>query len=452
MSGEPPFSVSDFLDEAGIDPGRIDDEQAKRINDALVSLDPDLYGTGGDGSGGDTGPSTLDGTLDDEEFPGGSVQEFGASISASGNVAVVGAPGTDLGDGNDEGVAQVFERSNGSFERVATLTASQPGDRVGENVDVDGNVAVVGAPGTTNSAGGTVGEIYVYEKGGGTWNTTPEIALSNADNLQDEGPSDQQPPELNPQPPSQPNDPTFGSILAIEDDTIVAIGRPSDFDNVGLLQFRPRQTGDPIPGSGQGSSWVYIDQFVDLVLPTDAATDGGLSILTNDDPDDQVARVFPVGVNPTFERFGPGNDRGLSDVPGFGALGDVTNPTGSDPVAFVGAEDRVLVYEATSTGGRVSDFPNSNTAALNPSSGITGVGFGTSSLAVDGPTAVVGAPAESTSSGAGAVYQFQRSGGSRSQARRIAAPAGVTNFGADLSLGPNTIYVGDGSSVYTYVR
>lgn len=122
-----------------------------------------MYGAGGgDGDGGDTGPTTLDGALDNDEFPDGSVWGFGASISADRNTALVGTPGTDLGDGGDEDVAQVFERSDGSYERVATLTAFQPGDRVGENVDVDGDVAVVGAPGTTDSTGDVVGEIYVY--------------------------------------------------------------------------------------------------------------------------------------------------------------------------------------------------------------------------------------------------------------------------------------------------
>lgn len=398
-----------------------------------------MYGSGdGGGDDGEAEPPILDGSLD-----GGTLEEFGFSIAADGDTAVVGAPGSDLGDGDDEGVALVFGRSDGSYGQAATLTASQPGDRVGENVDVDGDTAVVGAPGTVNAAGNQVGEIYVYEKSGGAWNTTPEIALSDADNLQDEGPNDSQPPELNP----QPSTPTFGSVLAIEEDTIVAIGQPQDFGLPGLLQFRPREMDDPIPDGGQGSSWVFIDQFVDLLLPTDVATDGGFPILTNDDPDRQNARVFPVGVNPAFERFGPD-----TDISGFGALGDIANPSGSTLRAFVGATDQVLVYEATSTGGLAPDFPDTATATLIPSTGATGVGFGTSSLAADGTTAVVGAPAEPTSDGTGAVYRFERSGGSWSRVDRIIAPAGVTDFGTTLSLGTNAIYVGDGSDVYTYTR
>jgi len=443
MSDEPPFALTDFLEEANLNPESVSDDQAKRINDALVDLNPALYGIGG-GGGGDTQPPTLDGSLDSNEFPGGSIEDFSASIAANEDTAVVGAPGTDLGDGSDEGVAQVFERSNGSFDQVATLTASQPGDRVGENVDVEGTTAVVGAPGTTDPSGGTVGEIYVYTKTGGSWNTTPEIALSNADNIQPK----QSTPDLDPSPISNPGVDPFGSVLAIENSTIVAIAQPDGFFGPGLVQFRPRQSGDPDPsGSGPESSWVYIDQFVDLTLPTDIGTDNGLSILTNDDSDDQVARVFPVGVTPAFTRLGPGFDPS-NPISGFGAIGDITNPSGTDPIALVGATDQVLVYESSGFRGDVPEFPDTETTSLTPSTGATGAGFGNSSLAVEGTTVVVGAPNE----GDGVVYQFQRSGGSWNQSNRITAPSGVTNFGVNLSLDLNTIYVGDGSSVYTFSR
>lgn len=159
-------------------PRNIDVDKTERINDALAELNPELYGTGCGDGGGNTGPPTLDGSLDTTEFPGGSLQKFGASISASGNIAVVGALGTNLGDGSDEGVAQVLKRSNDSFTQAATLTASRPGDPVGESVAVDGNAAIVGMPGTNS---GTV-EVYIYSKTGGRRNRSPEFTLTNADN------------------------------------------------------------------------------------------------------------------------------------------------------------------------------------------------------------------------------------------------------------------------------
>ena len=430
MSGEPPFSLADFLDEAGIDPENVDADETERINDALADLNPELYGTGGGDGGGDSGPPTLDGSLDTTEFPGGSIQEFGASISASGNTAVVGAPGTNLGDGSDEGVAQVFERSNGSFQQVATLTASQPGDRVGENVAVDGNTAIVGAPGTNSGAG----EVYIYTKTGGSWSNSADFALTNADN--ETGIDESSVPTFDPG--SSPVQ--FGSVVDIEGDIIVAGARPSNFGLVGYNAFQ--RSTDP-----STSDWVWIDSFVDISggTFTDVATDSGVGLLINQDPTDQVFRVFPTQPSPSFERYGPGNTSG--SIPGFGTEGDISSGT-----VFVGATDKMLVFEQTGVGTQIPTYNDAPTATLKPSTGVTGVGFGTSSVAADGTDVVVGAPGETTSGGTGAVYQFQRSSGSWGQTRRITAPSGVSSFGTSLSLGPNTIYVGDGNNVYTFAR
>ena len=65
---------------------------------------------------------------------------------------------------------------------------------------------------------------------------------------------------------------------------------------------------------------------------------GQLWILNPDDGDatDQVARVFPVGVNPTFERFGPRNDSSIQNISGSGALGATTNYERGDNPGSVG--------------------------------------------------------------------------------------------------------------------
>ncbi|WP_435100086.1 hypothetical protein [Halorubrum sp. N11] len=439
MSGKPPFSLSDFLDEAGIDPENIDADETERINDALAELNPELYGTGRGDGGSNTGPPTLDGSLDNNEFPGGSLQEFGASISASGNTAVVGAPGTDLGDGDDEGVAQVFERSNGSFQQVATLTASEPGDRVGENVDIDGNTAVVGAPGTVS--GDEYGEIYVYERSGDTWDTSPVFQLTDADDERGE-------PNETSGTVSPPDDyPRFGEVLEFQGDIIATLARGGpDARKAGLLVFR-RTENSP-------TEWTWIRTYIDFGDPADipvhVATNGEYVLLTNSYPDiNQVARVFPVDDIDTFDDTGPGTE----PVSEFGAVGDIVQSAGDTyPTILIGAANEIRVYEAgadTDGFGPDFDLPEEVSETL---SGPTGVGFGTSSLAADGTTAVVGAPSEPMTDGTGAVYRFERGSGSWSQVDRITAPSGVTNFGTSLSLGPSTIYVGDGSNVYTYTR
>lgn len=434
VSSEPPFSLADFLRESGIDPERVDADEAERINEALAELDPTLYGAGG----GDTAPPTLDGSLDDSEFPDGSLREFGASVSTTDtdDTAVVGAPGSDLGDGSDEGVALVFERSNGSFEQVATLTASQPGDRVGQNVAVDGNTAIVGAPGTNSGTG----EVYIYTKTSGSWSSSADFALTNADN--ETGIDESSVPTFDPGSSPVP----FGSVVDIEGDIVVAGARPSNFGLVGYNAFQ-RSTN---PST---SDWIWIDSFVDFQRFTDIATDSGVGLLINQDPDDSVFRVFPAEPSPPFGRYGPGNTGG--GIPSFGAVGDITD-VGGNLTVFVGAAEKLLVFEQTGTqtvgSVQIPTYNDAATAVLNPSSGVTGAGFGTSSVAADGTDVVVGAPGEVSSPGVGAVYQFRRSGGAWGQSRRIGAPSGVTNFGTTLGLGPNTIYVGDGSNVYTYTR
>lgn len=51
MSGEPPYSLEDFLLESDIE-APVASTQQERINDALEDLNSSLYGTGGSGSGG----------------------------------------------------------------------------------------------------------------------------------------------------------------------------------------------------------------------------------------------------------------------------------------------------------------------------------------------------------------------------------------------------------------
>ena len=99
--------------------------------------------------------------------------------------------------------------------------------------------------------------------------------------------------------------------------------------------------------------------------------------------------MFPTKPSPPFGRYGPGNTGG--NIPGFGAEGDISSGT-----VFVGATDKMLVFEQTGTqtvgGTQIPTYNDASTAVLNPSSGATGVGFGTSSVAADGTTVVVGAP------------------------------------------------------------
>ena len=94
---------------------------------------------------------------------GATGDEFGDSVSISGNTVVVGAPAAD----NGLGAAYVFLESGAGWTnltQVATLTASDAavGDSFGGSVSISGSTVVVGASNATLGANGSQGAAYVY--------------------------------------------------------------------------------------------------------------------------------------------------------------------------------------------------------------------------------------------------------------------------------------------------
>ena len=98
---------------------------------------------GGWATGNETAKRTASDAADDDNF--------GTSVALDGNTAVIGAPGADDNDnGIDSGSAYVFTRnaSTGAWSQQTKLTASSDGaagDALGISVALDGDTAVVGA-------------------------------------------------------------------------------------------------------------------------------------------------------------------------------------------------------------------------------------------------------------------------------------------------------------------
>ena len=88
---------------------------------------------------------------------------FGVAVDVRGDRALVGAPGADA----DRGAAYVFEWSGTAWTAAGKLVAADrmPGDIFGAAVAIDGDTALVGAPGRN----GTSGAAYVFVKEGDTW-------------------------------------------------------------------------------------------------------------------------------------------------------------------------------------------------------------------------------------------------------------------------------------------
>ena len=103
--------------------------------------------------------------------------DFGQSVSISGEVAIVGARDeTDTGV-SGSGAAYVFARSGITWYREAILHAPAPAEDLffGASVDLWDDVAVVGASG----ADGDTGRVYLYQRYAARWNLVAVLAASD---------------------------------------------------------------------------------------------------------------------------------------------------------------------------------------------------------------------------------------------------------------------------------
>jgi len=100
---------------------------------------------------------------------GAADDQFGYSVSVSGDVAVVGVPRDD-DNGNNFGSAYVYRFDGTSWVEEAKLLASDgaSGDYFGSSVSVSGDVALVGAR-RDDANGSESGSAYVYHFDGTSW-------------------------------------------------------------------------------------------------------------------------------------------------------------------------------------------------------------------------------------------------------------------------------------------
>lgn len=105
---------------------------------------------------------------------------FGASVSLSGNTALIGAPGDDDA-GSNSGSAYIFREIDGTWQQVVKLRAADmaAGDSFGTSVALVGATAVVGAWGD-DDAGSFSGSAYVFREIGGVWTQIAKLSASDA--------------------------------------------------------------------------------------------------------------------------------------------------------------------------------------------------------------------------------------------------------------------------------
>ncbi len=145
---------------------------------------------------------------------------FGASVSVSGDTALVGAWQDEVGGNVNQGSAYVFVRSGGVWSEQQKLVASDgAADDYFGLVSVSGDTAVVGAPHDVVGPNGGEGSAYVFVRDGGVWSEQQELVASDGADYD-----------------------MFGISVSLSGDTAV-VG--ADYDDVG-------------GSTNQGSAYVFV--------------------------------------------------------------------------------------------------------------------------------------------------------------------------------------------------
>jgi len=107
---------------------------------------------------------------------------YGFSVSISGDYAIVGAPYDEYSiNDNDSGSASIFVRvgSNWSFQQKLGFYDGY--DNFGYSVSISGNYVIVGAPNADFDGNSNQGSVYIYKRNGDSWSYDEERSASDGD-------------------------------------------------------------------------------------------------------------------------------------------------------------------------------------------------------------------------------------------------------------------------------
>ena len=378
---------------------------------------------------------------------GAAADFFGASVSLSGDTALVGAPFDDNGGGGNAGAAYVFVRSGTVWTEQQTLLASDgaAGDVFGSSVSVSGDTVVVASPNDDNVGGTDAGSAYVFVRSGTSW--TPQQKLLAPDG----GAVDH-----------------FGSSISLDGDTVVAAA----------------PNGNTPGGADAGASYVFVRSgtvwtLQQKLLATDGAAGDlfGSSVSLSGEtvmvgaPGDDTPTIPDTGSAYVLVRAGTtwSEQQKLlgSEVAAAGDwFGLSVSVSGTTVVVGAPQDDTPAGFGA----GSAYVFVRSGTVwteqqKLLASDAMPVESFGWA-VSVSGDTLVVGAPFGHSplGTGTGSAYVFVRSGTLWTEQQKLIASDGADGdrFGVTLSVSGDTVVVGapeddtaagiDAGSLYVFVR
>jgi hypothetical protein len=102
---------------------------------------------------------------------GAGTNRLGQAVAVYGDTAVLGAPFDDTLAGDAAGSVLVFRRVAGQWEQEATLVSigTAANDHFGASVAIQGDTAIVGAPGHDSNGLIDAGAVYVFRRVGAAW-------------------------------------------------------------------------------------------------------------------------------------------------------------------------------------------------------------------------------------------------------------------------------------------
>jgi hypothetical protein len=106
---------------------------------------------------------------------------FGGSVALSGNTVLVGASLQTFGSNTSQGAAYLFVNANGGWSQQQQLVAPDgaPFDDFGDSVSVSGDTAVIGAWNKQFGSNIEEGAVYVFTRSGTVWGPPQELMPSN---------------------------------------------------------------------------------------------------------------------------------------------------------------------------------------------------------------------------------------------------------------------------------
>ena len=112
---------------------------------------------------------------------GAAGDNFGESVSISGNLAIVGAPNDDAGANADQGSVSIFQFDGSDWvlqQRITDITGEAT-DHFGNSVSISGNNAIIGAYLADVGANSFQGSASIYELKNGSWRPAQKITDPN---------------------------------------------------------------------------------------------------------------------------------------------------------------------------------------------------------------------------------------------------------------------------------